>query len=520
MSDWFDHTNEPVESKEPVSPAPEEITPDTTTAETATTESEAPAPETPTQSPVTPVDPVGASWTAPSDNGCTYHYANPYRQQEPPTPPANGSAWQPNPNPAPNPYGSWNVQPPPPQKPRKKVRGTSVLLAVLSVVCVLALIACGVLTVQLLSDDQAGAASSLPGESTVSQGDTSEDVNESAPSLTIDDREESLDGGLSIKEIINRNLDCTVLIDIYTYTTNMQGGFNHWGGYGEGNGKQLEQSGCATGIVWTADGYIITNAHCVMDEETGEAYPRVDVTLYNGTVYENVEIVGFDQTSDLAVIKVNATDLTPAQFGDSTKLEMGDRVVAIGNPGGLGFTSSYGTISGLERDVYDDAGYGIKCLQTDAVINPGNSGGPLINAYGQVIGINSAKIVSEGYEGLGFSIPINEAKPILDDLVKYHYVTGRVSLGITGYSVTTVGLEGFQIASIEKGSALEGTNAKVGDIISYVDDTRVTGYSELRAALASHKVGDTVKLTLMRYDSRTHDIQDIVVTCTLGENRG
>ena len=128
--------------------------------------------------------------------------------------------------------------------------------------------------------------------------------------------------------------------------------------------------------------------------------------------------------------------------------------------------------------------------------------------------------MAEGYEGLGFSIPINEAKPILDDLVKYHYVTGRVSLGITGYSVTTVGLEGFCIASIEKGSALEGTDAKVGDIISYVDGTRVTGYGELRSALAAHKVGDSVKLTLMRYDSRTHNVNNLTVTCTLGENRG
>lgn len=515
MSDWFNPTNDPIPPADGGS-APENETPAAAPQPAA---EPAAAPEPPvTASPAANTDVPPASetdtapntWTAPADNSCTYHYANPNRPVQQTPPPAGG--WQGAGGGSP--YGGWNVPPAPPQKPKKKMQGTTVVLAVLSVVCVLALVACGVLTVSLLASSGRGEASS-GGESAVTSDDTS--INESAPSLTIDDREEA-DGGLSNKQIISKNLNSTVLIDIYTYSQSPQGGFTYWGG--DSSGRQLKKSGSATGIIWTADGYIITNCHCVVDEDSGEKYPRVDVTLYDGTVYESATVVGYDQTSDLAVIKVEATGLSAAAFGDSTKLEMGDRVIAIGNPGGLGFTSSVGTISGLERDVYDDAGYSIKCLQTDAVINPGNSGGPLINVYGQVIGINSAKIVAEGYEGLGFSIPINEAKAILDDLVKYHYVTGRVSLGITGYSVTTVGLEGFQIATIEKGSALEGTDAKVGDIISYVDDTRVTGYSELRAALAKHKVGDSVTLTMMRYDNRTHNVNNITVTCTLGENRG
>lgn len=510
MSDWLNTNNEPIPPTEGGA-APENTAP----AENTAPEAEQTAAQQPAETPAadgTPETPVN-TWTAPADNSCTYHYAAQNRPVQQTPPPAGGWQTAGGGQYGGSPYGGWNAQPTPPQKP-KKPRGTTVVLAVLSVVCVLALVACGVLTVNLLSAPDVSDASSA-GESTgVSDGAS---VDESAPSLTIDDREEA-DGGLTNKQIISKNLNSTVLIEIYTYSTNNQSGFSHWGG--DNNGRQLKKSGSATGIVWTADGYIITNWHCVVDEDSGEEYPRIDVTMYDGTVYENAKIVGYDQTSDLAVVKVEATGLTAATFGDSTKLEMGDRVIAIGNPGGLGFTSSVGTISGLERDVYEDAGYSLKCLQTDAAINPGNSGGPLINMYGQVVGINSAKIVAEGYEGLGFSIPINEAKPILDDLVKYHYVTGRVSLGITGYSVTTVGLEGFQIASIEKGSALEGTDAKVGDIISYVDGTRVTGYSELRAALAAHKVGDSVKLTLMRYDSRTHNVNNLTVTCTLGENRG
>ena len=544
MSDWFDNTNAPQEPEQPQTPAAGDIPPvPETPAVPEVTEAapptepvaepaapsapEAPvAAEAPKSETVTP-PPAQSSWTAPADNGCTYHYANPYRQ--PTQNPYTGSAWQANPtptppqapNPAPNPYGGWSAQPAPPPKPRKKVKGTTVVLSILSVVCALALIACAVLTVQLMTDKTPStsepATSALPGGD-VSQGETSSTVNESAPTLEIEDPE-TLDGGLTNNAIIKKNRVSTVMIDIYTYTTSL-GGFNQWGGYGGQNGQQLEKSGGATGIVWTADGYIITNCHCVVNEETGEPYPRVDVTMDDGTVYENATLIGHDATSDLAVIKVDATGLTPAEFGDSSKVEMGDRVVALGNPGSLGLTSSVGTISGLARDIYDDAGYSIKCLQTDAAINPGNSGGPLVNAYGQVIGINSAKIVAEGYEGLGFSIPINEAKAILDDLVKYSYVTGRVSLGITGYSVTTVGLEGFQIASIEKGSALENTDAQVGDIIAYVDGTRVTDYSSLRAALAAHKVGDTVTLKLLRYERSTRDVRTVTVTCTLGENRG
>ena len=245
---------------------------------------------------------------------------------------------------------------------------------------------------------------------------------------------------------------------------NCAGGF-----YGGTTSEQ--QAGGATGIIMTSDGYIITNWHCVINEKTNRQFARIQVTTYDGTKYDQATVIGADKDTDLAVIKINAANLKAAEFGDSSQLSMGDRVVALGNAGGLEWSASQGIVSGTARDVYDDTGYSIKCLQTDAAINPGNSGGPLLNNQGQVIGVNSAKIVAEGYEGLGFSIPIKEAKVIIDDLLKYGYVKGRVMLGIMGNEVATPGYEGFMINSINEGSVLQGTKAQAGDIITHVNKT-------------------------------------------------
>ena len=153
----------------------------------------------------------------------------------------------------------------------------------------------------------------------------------------------------------------------------------------------------------------------------------------------------------------------------------------------------------------------------DAAINPGNSGGPLLNNQGLVVGINSSKIVAEGYEGLGFSIPIDEAKTVIDQLLKYGRVRGRVALGITGQTVSSGVYSGFMIASISDGSSLSGTDAAVGDLITAIDDTRVQSYGELRSELAKHAVGDQVTLTLMRSDRRTGNVTTFTVRVTLKE---
>ncbi len=403
--------------------------------------------------------------------------------------------------------------PPAPQPPKKRKNGAVVVLAIL---CGVSLLICSVLGVMVATDS--GSVGNNDGTPPSSSSDNNRDdapaINENGPTLEITDATDVKDGGLTTAEIVARNLDAAVVLTMYQTSS----GYDYYGG-AFGTDGELVQAGEASGIIMSEDGYIITNSHCVYDEELGAKYDRIDVSLYDGRVYEDAKVIGYDPTTDLAVIKIEEKGLTVAEFGDSSALKLGDRVVTLGNSGGLQWSVSQGVLSGQARDVYEDTGYAIKCLQVDAVINPGSSGGPLLNAYGQVVGVNSAKIVLTGYEGLGFSIPINEAKEVIDDLVKYGYVTGRVALGITGRTITSIGYEGFMIESIEPGSALAGTNARKGDIITHVDDVRVMDYAEMRTELTAHDVGDSVTLKLIRINQQTRQTTDFTVTVTLQESR-
>ena len=397
-----------------------------------------------------------------------------------------------------NPYGFAPMEPPA-QPPRNRKNGVAV--GIIAVVCVAIVAGLSVLLALSKQPSIGGSAT------TTTTTGSSQPAN--TPSLEITELDEDTQG-LSTRDIVKNNIDSTVLLTIYE-SYNMNFGFGS-------NGQSTEvEAGSATGIVMSADGYI-TNWHCVVDEDTNQTFPRIDVKLYNGTVYERATVIGADSSTDLAVIKVDATDLQPATFGDSTTLQLGDKVVALGNAGGLGFSASQGIVSGLARDVYEDTGYAIQCIQTDAAINPGNSGGPLFNAAGQVVAVNSAKIVSAEYEGLGFSIPINEAKTIINDLIQNGYVTGRVSLGITCSSYNDRTYQGCLIREILDASALKNTDAKVGDLIVKVNDEAVTDYASLRSALAKHKVGDTVTLTLLR--SQNRQVNTLTVEVKLGEAKG
>ncbi len=456
-------------------------------------------------------------WNAPAPQatppyGSTY-YSGHFSQQPgvSPTPPQ-----RPVPPQGRYPYAQPSVPVPPHQPNEKrsgKGRGVKVLIVVLAVLCCASLITSGVLAVQMF----ALGSSQQTQISTDSPSDTDEktpgsSVNENAPSLEINGVADADDGGLTTREIVANNLDSTVVLTMYQKQS------MSYYGYNIGNsGDSLTRVGQASGIVMSEDGYIITNSHCVYDEDNSTEYARIDVTMYDGAQYQ-ATIIGYDPTTDLAVIKVDAAGLKAAEFGDSSAVALGDRVITLGNSGGLQWSASQGILSGQARDVYEDTGYSIKCLQVDAIINPGSSGGPLLNVYGQVIGINSAKIVLTGYEGLGFSIPINEAKAIIDDLIKYGYATGRVSLGIAGRTVTSIGYEGFIIDSISNGSSLEGTTAKVGDIITHVDGVRVTDYATMRTELTKHGVGDNVTLTLLRLDNQSRTTESFDVTVKLGES--
>lgn len=240
-----------------------------------------------------------------------------------------------------------------------------------------------------------------------------------------------------------------------------------------------------SGIVLTEDGLILTNAHVLDYSRDNE----VSVVLHDGTEYA-ASVIGFDKYSDLAVLRIDAQNLDPAEFGAVSLLEVGDEVFAIGNPGGMSYASSLtgGYISALNRSLKNSA---MTFIQTDAAINPGNSGGALVNDCGQVIGINSNKIVSTSYEGMGFAIPISQVKDIIDNLVTKGYVEGRGRLGVTILSDGT----GLQIQSIEEGSGLYG-KAEKGDYILAADDVELSSMDDLYLVLAGHSAGESVKLKI------------------------
>ena len=279
--------------------------------------------------------------------------------------------------------------------------------------------------------------------------------------------------------------------------------------------------GTGTGIVMSEDGYIITNAHVVVTSEYGTKITakKVTVVLSDQSEHE-AEIIGADTKTDLAVLKIDPkdVDLVPAEFGNSDELEEGELAVAIGNP--LGFelygSTTCGIISALNRTITTDND-SLSLIQTDAAINPGNSGGPLINSFGQVIGINSNKIVSSQVEGIGFAIPINEAKPIIDDLINKGYVTGRPLIGITGEDINQRTAryydipEGIMVRFIEPGSAADEAGVKLGDIIVGIEGTAVKTMDELNNIKDKHSAGDTVTITVYR------DGSELDLELTLGE---
>ena len=281
-----------------------------------------------------------------------------------------------------------------------------------------------------------------------------------------------------------------------------------------------------TGIIMTADGYIITNCHVIEGGDTPQ------VLLQDDDSYQ-AAVIGSDETSDLAVLKVEADGLQAAEFGDSTTLKKGQTVYAIGNPGGSEFFGSFtkGMVSAIDRPISSESGYEMKCIQHTTPINSGNSGGALMNEYGQVIGINSSKIVSTGYEGMAFAIPISDAKQIIDDIIANGYVTDRPKLGISYAAAEkyqqyamVVKLKNLPsgslvIASINSDSSLANSKAKVGDLITAVDGEKLDTADVLLDKIENGKVGDKLKLELCRINS-DYSVDTFTVEATLVEDKG
>lgn len=338
----------------------------------------------------------------------------------------------------------------------------------------------GVINVQS-SEASSNAAFTI---SRVVNGDTSSDTSASSDGTV---------SAMSDQDIAAKLTPSVVCIQNYQVTQNY--GFMQT----DTSDSSVSPAGEGSGIIMSEDGYIITNAHVV------EGATSLKVITSDGETYE-AQLIGSDTVTDLAVVKIDATGLTAAEFGSSEDLRVADKVMAIGNPGGHELSSSVtiGYVSALNRAIANNTtGYTMEYIQTDAAINPGNSGGALINEYGQVVGINSAKISATGYEGLGFAIPIDTAQPIISDLIQYGYVKDRAVLGISGQFIDSMtgrfyGLpQGEYVAQLNSSEA-QASGLQVGDVITAIDDQQLDSESTLRSAILSKKPGDTVTLQVYR----------------------
>ena len=271
-----------------------------------------------------------------------------------------------------------------------------------------------------------------------------------------------------------------------------------------------------SGVIISEDGYILTNNHVVNSAtssssfyELGEAN-KITVKLYNDDTEYEAEIVGTDEQTDLAVIKIDKDGLTAAELGDSDSVQVGEFCMAIGNPLGLGTTVTDGIISAVNREVTDEDGNSYEALQTNAAINSGNSGGALVNSQGQVIGINTLKVSGEGIEGVGFAIPINSTKDITDQLIQYNKVK-RPYLGIGGIDVNEATarennlIVGIYVKTLENFAAAEKAGIRVGDVIIKADGQDIETMDELNEIKNGKEIGDKMTLTVWR-NGETMDI--------------
>lgn len=283
--------------------------------------------------------------------------------------------------------------------------------------------------------------------------------------------------------------------------------------YRSGYRTEYVPKGSGSGFIISTDGYIVTNNHVI------EGASKITVKLLDGRSAD-AKLIGKDPRTDLAVLKINLPNLPVVKLGDSSKLQPGELAIAIGNPLGDSFagTVTAGIISGLNRNLQSDYGP-VKLIQTDAAINPGNSGGPLVNSKAEVIGITSVKLTSIGpsiqdpfglfqgqstpVEGMGFAIPINEAKPIIEQLIKHGYVE-RPMMGIGAQTITPQDAAqynlpvGVYVVQVQPGSGAEKAGIQPGDVIIKADGKQIKSFEDLQSVINSHKVGDVINVTIWR----------------------
>lgn len=388
--------------------------------------------------------------------------------------PDTGYTWS---NPSPYTPNYTTQVPERPKKKRRKLNGVEAALIAVSSFAVIMFVAVCVLASNIVLGPRGAVINNGTGTSTSDEDAPKNNV--SLPSLQVQQPDSD---ALTIPQIYVKVKDSVVGIIVTSAA----------------NGQLGQSSG--TGIILSEDGYIATNAHVVENAAT------LKVVLTDNSEH-NAELIGYDKKTDIAVIKIDKTGLQPAEFGNSDNLVQGESVVAIGNPYGLELqgTITSGIISALNRQMVIENVY-MTLIQTDAAINPGNSGGPLVNMYGQVIGITSSKIVSAGYEyeGIGFAIPISGATGIIEELIQYGYVKDRPTIGIYGRDLDATYA---QFYSIPQGVYVEYVNPesdafakglKKGDIITAINGVAVDSMVTLDAQKNNFQPGDTVTLKVFR----------------------
>ena len=285
--------------------------------------------------------------------------------------------------------------------------------------------------------------------------------------------------------------------------------------------QSMTAEASGSGIIISEDGYILTNNHIVSTSSEESYYEvseatKVTVTLFDDETEYEAEIIGTDEQTDLAVIKIDKTGLTKAEFADSDNIKVGEFAMAVGNPLGLESSITCGVVSAVNREVTDSDGKTYTLIQTDAAINSGNSGGALVNSEGQVIGINTLKLQGEGIEGMGFAIPINSTEDVTSQLIQYSKVK-RPYIGITGMDIDEETakannlVEGIYVKAIDDFSAAEKAGLKIGDVIIQADGKDIKTMDELNEIKNSHQIGDEMTVKVNR-DGEERDL-----TITLGE---
>ncbi len=388
-----------------------------------------------------------------------------------------------------------------PQQPKKNTAGKKVLFAILAVAVIVASIALGAAI---------GRQNSKPTTSTTAQSDVTESTsNVENPNIVVTVESTKPNKNELSAVTIAENVRPSI-VGIMSYT---QGKLN-----GEGSGIIMCEDGGYT--------YIITCAHVISDKGA-----ELAILLLDGTSY-TAEMVGYDERTDIGVIKVEVTGLPVATFGDSSTLRIGETVYAIGNPGGSEYFGSMtsGIISAIDRSI--SSSYTMKVIQHDAAINPGNSGGALVNVNGQVIGINSSKIMDTDFEGMGFAVPMSTAKSVAESLIAHGYVPNRPKLGISYADVSAyqfynmlVSIKGLPqgsliISSISTDSDLANTDVKSGDLIIAVNGTNLDTADVLLDLIEKSSVGDTLTLTICRVDTQTYSTSTFDVKVKLVEDKG